>query len=73
MSMKPEPKVYTEDLIYEECIRMHAYRWMKEYQDQTSVQYLEFNGGALITHFCSKYGAHTVAGDLDRKIIEFIS
>jgi len=73
MSIKSEPVAFTEDLIYKECIRMHAYRWMKEYQNLTIVQYLEFNGGALISHFCTKYGSHVVAGDLDRKIAEFIS
>jgi hypothetical protein len=63
---------YTEEKIYDRCLTIHAHKWMRDYQDLSSVEYLELMGGSLMAHFFTKYGAHTVLGDLDRKIAHLI-
>lgn len=60
------------DQIYSELITLHAYRWLKEQADLNIVEYLEFNGGALITNYCAIKGIETIANDLILKIEELI-
>lgn len=53
---------------YDACLSWHALNWLKNYQDLTSINYLEKNGGVIIAFFINKKGVAQVLMDLDKKI-----
>jgi hypothetical protein len=59
---------HKEPIVYNECLTIHAHKWFANYQHLNSIEYLELNGGAIMAHFCIKYGVCTVLDDLDSKV-----
>lgn len=67
-----EKIVLTDKLIYEECLKAHAYKWMADYPNLNGIAYVELMGGPIMSQFIRLYGAVKVINDLDLKLNELI-
>lgn len=54
--------------LYSDCLAIHALRWQKSHQDLGVLEYIEFHGGPILSHFIHKYGADAIIKDLTIEI-----
>lgn len=60
------------DQVYDECIKMHALRWLESYQDLNTIEYLELHGGPIIHFFMVTKGLMNVIAELEKKLSELL-
>jgi len=54
--------------IYKDCLTAHAGRWISEGKWLPILEYLEFRGGPLISHYIRKKGPKRVIIDFAKAI-----
>ena len=68
--MQENKLIESSDQFYRETVEIHALNWLKNYQHQNLIEYIEFNGGPLLMHWISEFGPIRVAGDIENRITE---
>jgi len=66
--MQENKLIETEEQFYKETIEVHALNWLKNCQHQNLIEYIEFNGGPLLSNWISEFGSIKVARDIEQRI-----
>ena len=58
----------TQISIYDECIKLHALKWLANYQDLNIIEYIELHGGSILTYYIGELGPNHIINDINKQI-----